>query len=96
MPGNVSSQYISGLLFALPLLTGDSKILLEGKLESRGYVDMTLQVIRKFGIQIEESDTGFTVPGGQTYQAPQSYVVEGDWSNRKRDRRSVYIYPARC
>ena len=81
MPGNVSSQYISGLLFALPLLTGDSKILLEGKLESRGYVDMTLQVIRKFGIQIEESDTGFTVPGGQTYQAPQSYVVEGDWSN---------------
>ncbi len=81
MPGNVSSQYISGLLFALPLLTGDSKILLEGKLESRGYMDMTLQVIRKFGIQIEESDTGFTVPGGQTYQAPQSYVVEGDWSN---------------
>ncbi len=81
MPGNVSSQYISGLLFALPLLAGDSKILLEGKLESRGYVDMTLQVIRKFGIQIEESDTGFTVPGGQKYQAPQSYVVEGDWSN---------------
>lgn len=81
MPGNVSSQYISGLLFALPLLAGDSKILLEGKLESRGYMDMTLQVIRKFGIQIEESDTGFTVPGGQTYQAPQSYVVEGDWSN---------------
>lgn len=81
MPGNVSSQYISGLLFALPLLEGDSKIQLAGKLESRGYVDMTLQVMKKFGIKIEETGDGFNVPGGQKYEAPERYTVEGDWSN---------------
>ncbi len=81
MPGNVSSQYISGLLLALPLLKGDSRIQLTGPMESRGYVDMTLQVIRKFGVQITETPEGFEIAGGQQYLAPEAYQVEGDWSN---------------
>ncbi len=81
LPGNVSSQYISGLLFALPLLSGGSRIVIEGPLESRSYIEMTLKVLRRFGIVILEEENGFTVPGGQQYKAPESYEVEGDWSN---------------
>lgn len=81
MPGDISSQYISGLLFALPLLEGNSSIRLTSRLESRGYVDMTLQVIREFGIKITETAKGFEMAGGQQYLAPKVYQVEGDWSN---------------
>lgn len=81
IPGNVSSQYISGLLFALPLLSGGSRIQIEGKLESRPYVEMTLQVLQQFGIRILEEADGFTIAGGQQYTAPPQYEVEGDWSN---------------
>ena len=81
IPGNVSSQYISGLLFALPMLDGDSRILVEGKLESAGYVDMTLKVLGDFGIVVKETLEGFEIPGGQRYRGPAVYQVEGDWSN---------------
>ena len=81
IPGNVSSQYISGLLFALPLLEGRSSIVLTAPLESRGYVDMTCQVLRSFGIEIIETGGGFTVPGGQNYILPDKIEPEGDWSN---------------
>lgn len=81
IPGNVSSQYISGLLFALPLLAGRSSIVLTAPLESRGYVDMTCQVLRSFGIEIIETGGGFTVPGGQQYILPERMEPEGDWSN---------------
>ncbi len=81
IPGNVSSQYISGLLFALPLLEGRSRIALTTPLESRGYVDMTCQVLRSFGIEIIETGGGFTVPGGQQYILPEKIEPEGDWSN---------------
>lgn len=84
LPGNVSSQYISGLIFALPLLGGDSRIVIEGKLESAGYVDMTLRTVRAFGIEVGvtrgEASTVFEVPGGQKYRN-DAYSVEGDWSN---------------
>ncbi|MEE0515377.1 MAG: 3-phosphoshikimate 1-carboxyvinyltransferase [Emergencia sp.] len=79
--GDVSSQYISGLLFALPLLAGDSRICIEGRLQSRPYVDMTLETLRRFGIEIRETEEGFLVRGGQKYEAPETYRVEGDWSN---------------
>jgi len=83
--GNVSSQFISGLLFALPLLNEDSRIIVEGELESAGYVDMTLKTLERFGIKVndeaEEDRRVFTVPGNQEYTAPKEYVVEGDWSN---------------
>jgi 3-phosphoshikimate 1-carboxyvinyltransferase len=79
LPGNVSSQFITGLLYALPLVQGDSKIILTTPLESRGYVDLTLQVLRQFGIKIEELENGFSIKGSQTYQ-PGNYYVEGDYS----------------
>jgi len=81
IPGNVSSQYISGLLFALPLLKGDSRILIEGKLESAAYVEMTLKTLREFGIRIDSIETGYLVFGNQAYAGPSIYQVEGDWSN---------------
>ncbi len=79
LPGNVSSQFITGLLFALPLLGGDSGIRLTTPLESAGYVEMTLAVLRDFGISVEQTADGWRVPGGQSYCA-QDYEVEGDWS----------------
>jgi 3-phosphoshikimate 1-carboxyvinyltransferase len=77
----VSSQYISGLLFALPLLEGDSFLQLTGNVESRPYIDMTLDALRIFGIDITESDGGFIIPGKQHYHSAGRVVVEGDWSN---------------
>ena len=81
LPGDVSSQYVTGLLFALPLLEGDSQIVLQSRLESKGYVDMTLDMLRQFGIRIEETARGYRVFGRQAYTSPGSVAVEGDWSN---------------
>ncbi|MCL2243169.1 MAG: 3-phosphoshikimate 1-carboxyvinyltransferase [Treponema sp.] len=82
LPGNISSQYISGLLFALPLLNSDSLIRVTGVLESRPYIDMTLETLRSFNIEIHEEDKmSFRIPGGQTYVSPGNVQVEGDWSN---------------
>ena len=81
-PGNISSQYITGLLMALPLCDGDSKILLTSALESQAYVDMTLSVLRRFGITIHvENPQLYTIPGGQRYHSPAELSAEGDWSN---------------
>lgn len=79
LPGNVSSQFITGLLYALPLLPGDSRIVLTTPLKSRGYVDMTLDMLRRFDIKVEEQEDGFLVPGNQTYQA-RDLTLEADWS----------------
>jgi len=79
--GNVSSQYITGLLFALPLLEDDSKIMLTSKLESKGYIDITISVLKEFGIQVEETEYGYFVPGNQTYCSPGIIYAPGDWSN---------------
>lgn len=80
LPGNVSSQFVSGLLFALPLLEGDSVIELTSALESASYVDMTLSCLAKYGIKVvNENHRRYFVPGGQHYQAHNS-KVEGDWS----------------
>ena len=79
LPGDVSSQFVTGLLYALPLLEGDSELVLTTPLESRGYVDMTLDVLRKFGIRVEETDHGFRVPGNQAFQA-RDLTIEADWS----------------
>lgn len=79
--GNESSQYISGLLFALPLTGGDCSIRVTGPLSSRGYVDMTLRTVRRFGITVLETARGFEIPGGQRYRSPGHAALEGDWSN---------------
>ncbi len=79
--GDVSSQYISGLLFALPLLDGDSEIRLTSPAVSVGYIDMTVATLRCFGITVEKTKTGFLVKGGQTYTPITDRTAEGDWSN---------------
>ncbi len=79
IPGNISSQFITGLLFALPLLNGNSRITLITELESAGYVDITISVLRDFGITVIPDEKGWIVPGNQTYR-PNHYTVEGDWS----------------
>lgn len=81
VPGNISSQFISGLLFALPLIAGDSRIDIEGRAESRPYIDMTLEALRQFGVWADWEQDGsvLRIPGGQVYKA-QDVSVEGDWS----------------
>lgn len=79
LPGNVSSQFITGLLLALPLLSGDSEIVLTTPLESEGYVNLTLQAMERFGVTASCTGRGWRVPGGQRYR-PQDLAVEGDWS----------------
>ncbi len=80
LPGNVSSQYVTGLLMALPLIEGDSVLRIEGKLESADYVAMTLDTLEKAGIRIDALDGGFRIFGGQRYDVPAGSAVEGDYS----------------
>ncbi|MDE6671282.1 MAG: 3-phosphoshikimate 1-carboxyvinyltransferase [Ruminococcus sp.] len=77
--GNVSSQFITGLLFALPILDTDSEIILTSRLESRPYVDITIDVLKKYGIVIQENEHGFYIKGNQKY-IPHDDTVEGDFS----------------
>ena len=76
LPGNVSSQYVTGLMYALPLLRGDSEIRLTTPLESTGYVDMTKRTLSMFSVYSEG-----VVKGGQVYRSPGDIMVGGDWSN---------------
>ena len=75
--GNVSSQFITGLLFATALLSGRSSLTINGKLESKPYVDMTLQSMALFGI----SASDFQITGPAVFHSPGTFDVEGDWSN---------------
>ncbi len=79
--GNVSSQFITGLLFALPLLDGDSRIKLIPPVESRSYLNITLSALRKFGIEIIEEENLYIIKGNQKYISPKEIAVDGDWSN---------------
>ncbi len=81
LPGNVSSQYISGLLMALPKVEGNSRIRLTSALESSPYVDMTISALDRFGVEIEPLPDGWAIEGGQIYEARDVLVAEGDWSN---------------
>ncbi len=79
--GNISSQFISGLLFALPLCDGDSRIIIAPPVESRPYIDLTLEALALYGIRIEwADDKTLFIPGGQSYK-PAECSVEGDYSN---------------
>ena len=80
LAGNVSSQFISGLLFALPLLAGDSTLHLIPPVESRSYIEMTRAAQAAFGVTSHWLDnTTLCIPGGQQYH-PRDYIVEGDYS----------------
>lgn len=78
--GNISSQFISGLMFTLPLLKEDSKIVITTNLESKGYLDLTLSMLKSFGIEVINNDyKEFLIKGNQSYN-PFNYEVEGDYS----------------
>ncbi len=80
LDGGVSSQFITGLLLALPLLAGDSRIVIHPPFQSRGYVDLTLQALAAFGVRAAfDTELSLLIPGGQTYR-PCDYSVEGDYS----------------
>ena len=89
LAGNVSSQFVTGLLYALPLLDGESEIRLTSPLESKGYVDMTLEALARHGIAVEELESGYRVAGGQVYQ-PCAAAVEADYS------QAGFFYGARA
>ncbi|MEI8199893.1 MAG: 3-phosphoshikimate 1-carboxyvinyltransferase [Eubacteriales bacterium] len=80
VPGNISSQYISGLLMALPLLAGDSEIELTTPLESEPYVEMTRDVMRAFGVEADKLPRGYHISGGQAYKRTEPYHAEPDFS----------------
>ncbi len=78
--GNISSQFITGLLYTLPLLDDDSKIIIKNNLESKGYIDLTLEILKLAGIEITNNDyKSFDIKGNQKYSA-FDYTVEGDYS----------------
>ena len=80
LPGNVSSQFVSGLLLALPLAHGNSRVVLETALESAAYVKLTLDVMQSFGINITQpDDRTYEITGGKSYNGC-NYYVEGDYS----------------
>ncbi len=79
--GNVSSQYITGLLLAAAALGEDSRIVLTSGLESASYVDITLHALRRFGLQVDEFGDGWALKGGQRLRSADELAVEGDWSN---------------
>lgn len=80
IPGDVSSQFITGLLFALPLLEADSILEVLPPVESKPYIDMTLEALKMFGIKIQRDGNVFRIPGNQAYQKSNA-TVEGDYSN---------------
>lgn len=78
--GNISSQFVTGLMFALPLLKENSIINITTELESKGYVDLTIDVLRKFNIEIKNNNyEQFYISGNQKYK-PTKYTVPGDYS----------------
>lgn len=79
IPGNVSSQFITGLLLALPILEGNSEIVLTSPLESVGYIAMTIRTMKQFGVNIQATEKGWHIKGGQSYKTCD-YTTDGDWS----------------
>ena len=80
LPGNVSSQYLSGLLFALPLLNGNSTLTITSALQSASYLSMTENAVLQSGIRFSRTENCFSIPGAQTYHLPDGLCAEGDWS----------------
>ncbi len=81
LPGDVSSQYFSGLLMALPRLSGGSAVTAEGTLESAGYIRLTEDALALSGVKIEREGQRWHIPGSQPFTLPGVLRMEGDWSN---------------
>ena len=77
--GDISSQFITGMLLALPLLDGDSEIIMTSTLQSKPYANMTIDCMKRFGVTVTETETGYHIPGNQHYQ-PAELRIEGDYS----------------
>lgn len=80
IPGNISSQFITGLLYALSLMEEDSVLEVTEKIESYSYIKMTLEVLESFGVKIRQDENRFYIPGKSVYKR-ECYRVEGDYSN---------------
>jgi len=81
LPGNVSSQYITGMLMAMPLLGERSTLHVSEPIESEGYIDMTLEALQAFGAMPKNSRTFYEIGDSDTFKSPEAITVEGDWSN---------------
>lgn len=82
LPGHISSQYLTGLLLAAPLLDEDLDITLSTPLQSRPYIDLTLDILRRFGVEVREDGSHFHVAADARYVLPEGETaIEGDWSN---------------
>ena len=81
LPGNVSSQFITGLLFTLPALNGTSHIRFTTNVESGSYINLTISALKEFGITINTAMGGYDIPGNQKFVSPGTVSAEGDWSN---------------
>lgn len=81
LPGNISSQYLTGLLFALPLASEESIVEVTGNMTSASYISMTLDALKTAGIEIVRQGNTFRIRGGQQYRMPSNVTVEGDWSS---------------
>ncbi len=79
IPGNVSSQFVTGLLLSLALIEEDSEIIITTPLQSKSYIAMTVGIMRDFGVTVSENENGYYIKGNQKY-TPRSYTIEGDWS----------------
>lgn len=77
---DISSQFVSGLLMALPLLPGDSEIVLEGVPVSKPYIQMTVDIMENFGVDVQACKAGYHIKGGRHYITSGSYRTDGDWS----------------
>ncbi|MBE7055541.1 MAG: 3-phosphoshikimate 1-carboxyvinyltransferase [Ruminococcaceae bacterium] len=80
IPGDISSQFITGLLLALGV-AGGGEIKTTTPLKSGPYIDITVDMLRTFGIEARKTDTGYIIPGGQKYISPEELIIEGDYSN---------------
>lgn len=81
LDGGVSSQFVSGLLFALPLLSGKSRLTVVGRAESRPYIAMTTEALRRFGVEATETDENVFSISPSVFRSPGEIHTEGDWSN---------------
>ncbi len=79
LPGNISSQYITGIMLAAPLMEGETVIRLTTPLQSVGYIDMTISTMARYGVTVEPTENGWVIPAGQSYKSCDT-VTEGDWS----------------
>ena len=80
--GSISSQFLTSILMITPLLNTDTQIKIEGNLVSKPYIDITLNIMKRFGVDVQNNDyQSFTVKGSQSYQSVEKYMVEGDASS---------------